>query len=928
MSDIYEKFLNHKKTSGLSRNTIEVYHSAFALFKTFLAKRNLDYRSLSSKQAENFCNFLIDLNYKPSTVNAKLSVLKGLYQYLRKNKIIHASPFAVVPRVHQPKAKDSLSLEGLKAEYGKLFSLRETKAGTEGRQGSKALEVKESRKTCSQSKIEDLPISRRIQNSAIYNSDVLLQPIEILNLSTRAHNCLKRGGVKTIKDLIDNSEVKLMCIWGFGRESLANILDVLKRFKPATAISGFGATGFDIPLLQRVDNPILYSSESLTAPIKELDLAVRSYNCLKREGIIDTVGKLVKYSESDLMKISNFGVGSFGNVLSALHNFRSYKRLPKDVKESTDIEKLSIDTLSLTTRSYNCLRRKGIFTVGQLIWRSPSDLLQIRNFGKLSLEDVEACLAGLGFFLQGGRAETPVVSVIKQSTIAAEVKELLGVLRKEKTREVLILRFGLDSGKARTLGEVGQELGVTRERIRQIESCALSRLRNYLSRNQMDTIQILLGILEDMGGVGRENAILERLSIRKPEGNISRQAVFSFLVRVASDKLKLFNRDQRIWGLSFIPQMLFQETVKELARILEEEGRVLSREILMARFLSTKFYEKHRNIVNSSFACACLQADSTFSQDENGNYGLRGWPSLVPKTRGDFIYLTLKKFGKPAHFTEITPFVNKILPPEKYLSSHTVHAVLIDDERFVRIDPGTYGLKEWNLRKDETVANTIYNILLQQGKPMHFQNLVERVRQLKKCKLPSVYAYLNMDSRFKSFAKGIYGLSNWSPSPQEIQDAYEEAPGSVRRGLLRDVLTLSDGTKVIKYQLSRGMLRQGYIRIFKEICEFFPTKRNSGEIKILSILCIDDDFGLEGREVLYNPKYGYIPGFRPWFIRNKTKELSFIYIIIKDLGNFKYEFLTEDGYGYLIGEEAGSKKGHLSNKILVDEIKKRIGAKG
>ena len=48
----------------------------------------------------------------------------------------------------------------------------------------------------------------------------------------------------------------------------------------------------------------------------------------------------------------------------------------------------------------------------------------------------------------------------------------------ERERKVLQLRFGLDDGRSRTLEEVGKEFHVTRERIRQIETKALRKLRH------------------------------------------------------------------------------------------------------------------------------------------------------------------------------------------------------------------------------------------------------------------------------------------------------------------------------------------------------------------------------------------------------------------------------------------------------------------
>jgi len=59
-----------------------------------------------------------------------------------------------------------------------------------------------------------------------------------------------------------------------------------------------------------------------------------------------------------------------------------------------------IEQLDMTVRSYNCLKREGIHTVGELITRSEADLLDIRNFGAKSIDEVKVTLASLGLALK------------------------------------------------------------------------------------------------------------------------------------------------------------------------------------------------------------------------------------------------------------------------------------------------------------------------------------------------------------------------------------------------------------------------------------------------------------------------------------------------------------------------------------------------
>ncbi len=59
-----------------------------------------------------------------------------------------------------------------------------------------------------------------------------------------------------------------------------------------------------------------------------------------------------------------------------------------------------IENLDLTVRSYNCLKREGVHTVGELLARSEADLMDIRNFGAKSIDEVKAKLASLGLSLK------------------------------------------------------------------------------------------------------------------------------------------------------------------------------------------------------------------------------------------------------------------------------------------------------------------------------------------------------------------------------------------------------------------------------------------------------------------------------------------------------------------------------------------------
>jgi len=108
---------------------------------------------------------------------------------------------------------------------------------------------------------------------------------------------------------------------------------------------------------------------------------------------------------------------------------------------------------------------------------------RIREIQKISQEPVsletpigEEEDSQLGDFLEDRTAEQPPEAA-SFTMLKEQLTKVLDSLA-ERERKVISLRFGLEDGRPRTLEDVGHEFGVTRERIRQIESKTLAKLRH------------------------------------------------------------------------------------------------------------------------------------------------------------------------------------------------------------------------------------------------------------------------------------------------------------------------------------------------------------------------------------------------------------------------------------------------------------------
>ncbi|MFZ5830034.1 MAG: DNA-directed RNA polymerase subunit alpha C-terminal domain-containing protein [Planctomycetota bacterium] len=154
-------------------------------------------------------------------------------------------------------------------------------------------------------------------------------------------------------------------------------------------------------------------SQVLSIPVTDFELSVRSRNCLQKMGIM-TLGDLCRCTEQDLLASKNFGETSLTEIKDMLTS--KGLRLGQLLQERVAVDvfepqSLSADEqavlgkpvaeLNLSVRARKCMIRLGINTIGDLVRKTGDDLLECKNFGVTSLNEVREKLTQIGLKLRG-----------------------------------------------------------------------------------------------------------------------------------------------------------------------------------------------------------------------------------------------------------------------------------------------------------------------------------------------------------------------------------------------------------------------------------------------------------------------------------------------------------------------------------------------
>lgn len=327
----------------------------------------------------------------------------------------------------------------------------------------------------------------------------------------------------------------------------------------------------------------------------------------------------------------------------------------------------------------------------------------------------------------------------------------------ERSRKIIMRRFGLNkSGRNESLASIGQSYGVTRERIRQIESDSLKRIKKATDsselKKEIEKIEDFFDKqLEQFGGVRKEEDLIA------PFDSQTKKQIL-FLLRL-TDKLKRDKGSKYLypfWYNNYQKACSAKKLVFELVEKFKQEGKIKSFEELL----------KEKKGLTKEALTSYLGISRQIRQSaDSQKIGLASFSEINPRTVKDKIVLILEKQKKPLHFNEITNLMN-ILNEEmekknnRSLKLHpqTVHNELIRSNEFVLVGRGLYALKDWGYEPG-TVKEVIARILKEaNNQSLTEEEITSAVLKQRMVKESTIFSSLQDKNLFEKDGKKRYKM--------------------------------------------------------------------------------------------------------------------------------------------------------------------------
>lgn len=310
----------------------------------------------------------------------------------------------------------------------------------------------------------------------------------------------------------------------------------------------------------------------------------------------------------------------------------------------------------------------------------------------------------------------------------------------QRTEDVIVRRFGLENGSRATLESIGASYGITRERVRQIESDGITSIKEKITKEKNSTVsQIFESFKKSLisaGGLKKEESLLKQLGDEKSSCQIA------FLLNL-SNAFKRYPETEKNYSFWVVDAKSLDSANKSIDTLYKKFKS--KREPLSLKQCS------EITGINPDILKSYLEISKQISCDSEGMFGLREWPEINPRVIKDKAFLVFKKENKPLHFSQVAKSIgaNALI--------QTVHNELIRDNRFVLVGRGIYALSDWGY-KPGTVKDVISDILGESNNPLSQEEILKKVSEQRIVKTNTVLLNLSNKQRFLRNSQGKYLL--------------------------------------------------------------------------------------------------------------------------------------------------------------------------
>ncbi len=591
--------------------------------------------------------------------------------------------------------------------------------------------------------------------------------VEVLNLSPRVLRTLLRNKVNTVGDLVRYWRV-IPNFTNMGGKGIQQISDNLEYWYQQeeklllSSVSGFSLSSIEEEQVEVEKLPFVRDDTLSNIPVAKLDLPIRVYNVLNRNNI-KTVGQI--YSQwKNINSIKYVGVDTLDQIQNAIVALQNQV---SDQKSKANLVKVRIRALALSASAERLLRTNNIETIDQITSEklkrinsaedtNPHAVRQIFTAVLDWLNEDEDRKNAYLKFMQG----EGIIASPEQISFDDYFTLLFGLLN-PRYYPVIEFRHGLRTGKKTTLEETAKQFGVTRERIRQIESMAIDQVKQQLSRIDSPWLfQKIREKIEARGGLISQFRLVDELRYIFTNTVYSVDGILEFLNKVFDGELSTDHDEVKIvymltlsgWSTSsYDKEQILLAANKIIATLSAAELPMQWEDIFSTLIIEDGLLTLDEHLAHA--VALCLSDNQQIQRQLDG-----GWKKNEKTTRYSRIITVMRQIGRPAHFSEIAELYNQTYPDIPQ-SAHHVHTVLSGRREFVRVGQGKYGLPEWGLHDDGNVSNAVLRILANHKRPMSLADITNEVLKTWDVQNSAVISAIDGDARFSKTEDGKIWLT-------------------------------------------------------------------------------------------------------------------------------------------------------------------------